>query len=166
MHIRQNLITVYTVKKEKKIFLCKDIQKGSGAKLYMRKGFLIYEEMCKYLVIYEEAVSHIGLCTRSLLNFLIYEEFFFNSVMLKIILLSLPVVLVLSEYAPMAIYVRCIVINHINTASMYFSICRGRKAELEVTTQNITKKCNCELNGADFCSKKGEKNVKLNTTNL
>ncbi len=25
----------------------------------MRKGFLIYEEMRKYLVIYEEAVSHI-----------------------------------------------------------------------------------------------------------
>ncbi len=26
---------------------------------YMRKGFLIYEEMRKYLTIYEEAVSHI-----------------------------------------------------------------------------------------------------------
>jgi hypothetical protein len=25
---------------------------------YMRKGFLIYEEMLKYLSIYEEAVSH------------------------------------------------------------------------------------------------------------
>jgi hypothetical protein len=38
----------------------------------------IYEEMCKNLVIYEEAVSHM---TRSLLNFLIYEEsvlFFFK----------------------------------------------------------------------------------------
>ncbi len=35
MHIRQNLITVYTVKKEKKIFfIYKDIQKGSGAKSY------------------------------------------------------------------------------------------------------------------------------------
>ncbi len=33
---------------------------GSGAK-YMRKGFLIYEEMRKYFTpyIYEEAVSHI-----------------------------------------------------------------------------------------------------------
>ena len=30
---------------------------GSGAKSCMRKGFLIYEEMRKYLVIYEEAVS-------------------------------------------------------------------------------------------------------------
>jgi hypothetical protein len=34
---------------------------GAVAKLYMRKGFLIYEEMRKYLVIHEieEAVSHI-----------------------------------------------------------------------------------------------------------
>jgi hypothetical protein len=29
------------------------------AKSHMRKGFLIYEEMRKYLVIYEAAVSHI-----------------------------------------------------------------------------------------------------------
>jgi hypothetical protein len=49
----------YTDKKEKKIFLIyKEIQIGSVAKSYMRKGFLIYEEMLKYLVIYEEAVSH------------------------------------------------------------------------------------------------------------
>ncbi len=49
---------------------------GSVSKSYMRMGFLIYEEMRKYLIIYEEAVSHI-------LNFLIYEEnfvFFFISV--------------------------------------------------------------------------------------
>jgi hypothetical protein len=60
MHIRQNLITVYTVKKEKKIFLIyKVIRKGSGAKSNMRKGFLIYEEICKYSVIYDDAVSHI-----------------------------------------------------------------------------------------------------------
>jgi hypothetical protein len=32
----------------------KEIQMGAGAKSYMRKGFLIYEEMRKYLVIYEE----------------------------------------------------------------------------------------------------------------
>jgi hypothetical protein len=45
--------TAYTVKKEKKVFfLCKEIQKGSGAKSYMRKSYLIYEEMRKYLVIY------------------------------------------------------------------------------------------------------------------
>ncbi len=69
--------TVYTDKKEHKIFLiCKEIQMGSGAKSYMRKGFQTYEEMRKYLTIYEDAVSHIW----SLLNFLIYEEnyiFFF-----------------------------------------------------------------------------------------
>jgi hypothetical protein len=32
---------------------------GSGAKSHMRKGFLIYEEMRKYLVMFEEAVSSI-----------------------------------------------------------------------------------------------------------
>jgi hypothetical protein len=39
----------------------KEIQSGAVAKLYMRKGFLIiiYEETRKYLIIYEEAVSHI-----------------------------------------------------------------------------------------------------------
>ncbi len=67
----------YTDKKENEIFLInKEIQMGAVAKSYMRKGFLIYEEMQKY----EEAVSHIWLCNRSLLNFLIYEEnsiFFF-----------------------------------------------------------------------------------------
>ncbi len=30
---------------------------GAVAKSFMRKGFLIYKEMRKYLVIYEEAVS-------------------------------------------------------------------------------------------------------------
>jgi hypothetical protein len=57
------------------------------AKSYMRKGFLIYEEMRKYLVIYEEAVSHIWLCNRSLLDFLIYEDifsFFFISVVPRV----------------------------------------------------------------------------------
>jgi hypothetical protein len=43
-------------------------------KSHMRKGFRIYEEMRKYLTIYEEAVSHIRLCNCSILNFLIYEE--------------------------------------------------------------------------------------------
>ncbi len=48
----------YTDKKENKIILIyKEIQMGSGANSYRRKGFLIYEEMRKYLVIYEEAVS-------------------------------------------------------------------------------------------------------------
>jgi hypothetical protein len=52
----------HTDKKENKIFLIyKEIQKGAVAKSYMRKGFLIYEKMRKYLVIdeIEEAVSHI-----------------------------------------------------------------------------------------------------------
>jgi hypothetical protein len=49
-----------TDKKENKIFLIyKEIQSGAVAKSYMRKGFLIYEEMRQYFPIYEEAVSHI-----------------------------------------------------------------------------------------------------------
>ncbi len=48
----------YTDKKENPIFLIfKEIQ--SGAKSYMRNGYLIYEEMRKYFPIYEEAVIHI-----------------------------------------------------------------------------------------------------------
>ncbi len=44
------------IKKENKIFLiAKEIQKVSGAKSYMRKSFLRYEEMRKYLAINEEA---------------------------------------------------------------------------------------------------------------
>ncbi len=47
---------LYTDKKEKKIFLkYKAIQMGSVANKYMKKGFLIYEEMRKYLVIIEKA---------------------------------------------------------------------------------------------------------------
>jgi hypothetical protein len=50
----------YTDKKEKNIFLIfKEFQKEAVAKSYMRKGFLIYEEMRNFLVIYEEAISHI-----------------------------------------------------------------------------------------------------------
>jgi hypothetical protein len=48
----------YTDKKGKKIIFLvyKKIQMGAVAKTYMRKGFLMYEEMHKYLVIYKEAV--------------------------------------------------------------------------------------------------------------
>ncbi len=65
---RGHIGTQYTDKKEKKIFLkYKEIQMGSVAKSYMREGLpnkrLIYEEMRKYLVIYEEAVSHINFAT-------------------------------------------------------------------------------------------------------
>jgi hypothetical protein len=43
-----------TDKKENKIFLIyKEIQMGAVAKSFMRKGFLIYEDMRKYLVVYE-----------------------------------------------------------------------------------------------------------------
>ncbi len=50
----------YTDKKENKIFLIyKEIESAAVAKSYMRRGFLIYEEMRKYFPIYEEAVSHI-----------------------------------------------------------------------------------------------------------
>ncbi len=46
-----------TDKKENEISLIyKEIQMGSVAKSYMRKAFLIYEEMRRYLTIYEEAV--------------------------------------------------------------------------------------------------------------
>jgi hypothetical protein len=54
--------SMYTDKKENKIFLIyKEIQSGAVAKSYMRKCFLIYEEMRKYFPIYEEAVSYIWL---------------------------------------------------------------------------------------------------------
>jgi hypothetical protein len=36
-----------------------EIQNEAVAKSYTRKGFLTYEEMCKYFIIYEEAVSNI-----------------------------------------------------------------------------------------------------------
>jgi hypothetical protein len=40
-------------RKENQIFpVYKEIQSGAVAKSYMRKGFLIYEEMCKYFPIY------------------------------------------------------------------------------------------------------------------
>ncbi len=58
----RTFILRYTDIKEKKIFLIyKEILIGAFAKLYMRKGFLIYEKMRKYVPIYEEAVSHMTL---------------------------------------------------------------------------------------------------------
>jgi hypothetical protein len=41
------------------LLIYKEIQNGAVAKLYIRRGFLIDEEMRKYFPIYEEAVSHI-----------------------------------------------------------------------------------------------------------
>jgi hypothetical protein len=50
----------YTDKKKIKFFLIyKEIQSGAVAKSFLRKGFLIYEEMRKYFSIYEETVSHL-----------------------------------------------------------------------------------------------------------
>jgi hypothetical protein len=50
----------YIDKKENQTFLIyREIQSGAVAKSYMRKGFLIYQEMPKYFPIYEEAVSNI-----------------------------------------------------------------------------------------------------------
>ncbi len=55
----------YTDKKEYKIFnIYKEIQSGAVAKSYMRKGFLIYEEMRKYfpIYIYEENLIFLSVC--------------------------------------------------------------------------------------------------------
>ncbi len=70
-----------------KLLICKDIQMGSGAKSYMRKVFPKYKEMRKFFTIYEEAVCHIWLCTRSLWISLYMRGnfiFFFISVVLKL----------------------------------------------------------------------------------
>jgi hypothetical protein len=54
------MMHAYTDKKENEILIIyKEIQMGSVAKSYMRKGLIICEEMCKYLTIYEEVVGHI-----------------------------------------------------------------------------------------------------------
>ncbi len=54
------LFAYYSDKNENQIFLkYKEIQSGALAKSYMRKGFLIYEEMRKEFPIFKEAVSHL-----------------------------------------------------------------------------------------------------------
>ncbi len=63
-------------KKEKKILIVKEIPKGPVEKSNMRKGFLIYDEMRKFLIIFVEALSYIWLYNCSLLDFLINEENF------------------------------------------------------------------------------------------
>ncbi len=40
----------------------KEIQNGAVENSYLRKVFLIYEEMRQYLIIYGTAISHIWLC--------------------------------------------------------------------------------------------------------
>ncbi len=77
-------VGLYTDKKENQIFLIyKKFHNGAVTKTYMRNGFLLYEELRKYLrkplVTYD-----FGNC--SILNFLIYEEnliLFFISVVLS-----------------------------------------------------------------------------------
>jgi hypothetical protein len=76
-------VSPYTEKKEIKIFLIyKNIQVGSGAKSCIRKGFLIlYMRKCANFLQYmrtEEAVSHLLLCTRSLLISLYMRKIFFS----------------------------------------------------------------------------------------
>jgi hypothetical protein len=51
-------IFLYTDKKENEIFPIYEEIQWSSFKV-MRKSFLIYEEMRKYLTIYEEAASHV-----------------------------------------------------------------------------------------------------------
>jgi hypothetical protein len=82
-HLFTNLATL--IKKKFKFSL--NIKKFRVEKLqshiWGRLPNTVYEGMCKYFPIYEEAVSHIWLCNCSTLNFLIYEEniiFFFISV--------------------------------------------------------------------------------------
>jgi hypothetical protein len=61
----------YTDEKENQIFLIyREIHRGIVAKSYMRKGFLIYEEMRKYFPRYDDAVSHIHMTLQ-----LLYSEF-------------------------------------------------------------------------------------------
>jgi hypothetical protein len=95
--LRLNISTViskvqlYTDKKKSKFSsYIRKFRTGTVPKSYMRKGFLIVEEMRKYLVIFEDVLSQIydfAFCNRSRLNFLTYEEnliSFFISVVKKI----------------------------------------------------------------------------------
>jgi hypothetical protein len=78
----------HTDKKENKIFL---ITKFRWDRLQSHDS-LIYEEMRKQLVIYEEAVCHILICNQSLRNFPMYEEnflFLFYQYMPQIVLASI-----------------------------------------------------------------------------
>ncbi len=58
----------------------------------MTNGLLIYGEKFAHFLINLETLPHIWLCTRSHLNFLIYEEnlvFLFNSVLLRVLFYSI-----------------------------------------------------------------------------
>jgi hypothetical protein len=54
-HLQQQSNNHHTDKKENLIFLIyNENQSGAVAKSYMKKGFLIFEELGKYFPIYEE----------------------------------------------------------------------------------------------------------------
>jgi hypothetical protein len=56
VHARDSNSPLSHCLKIKEIFhICKVIQKGTGAKSYMRKGFLLHDEMHIYLTIYMRA---------------------------------------------------------------------------------------------------------------
>ncbi len=75
------IISAHTDKIENKNFPhIKGNSEWSGAKSYMRRGFLIYEEMRKYFTIYEEAISHIWLCLFPSEFPFIWEEFIISAV--------------------------------------------------------------------------------------
>jgi hypothetical protein len=62
--VSKTTFNLCTDKKENQIFLIyKEIQSGAVTQTFMRKSFLIYEEIRKYSPIYEEAVSHIYFAT-------------------------------------------------------------------------------------------------------
>jgi hypothetical protein len=80
---------------KKKIKICliyKEIQIEADAKSYMRKGFLIYEEMRKYLVTYEEAFVIHDFATTPFWIFLYMRKisFSFLSVRKKPIMQNIP----------------------------------------------------------------------------
>jgi hypothetical protein len=60
VQINMEMCSGFTDKKKlgEIVLIQKEIRIGAAVKLYMSKGFLIYEEMRKYLVIYEEGVSY------------------------------------------------------------------------------------------------------------
>ncbi len=59
MELTLSTLTVATLIKKKTKFSSYERKFRWDAKSYMRKGFLIYEEISRYLTIYEEAVSTI-----------------------------------------------------------------------------------------------------------
>ncbi len=133
----------YTDKKENQIFLIyNDIQSGAVTKSCMRKGFLIYEEMCKYFPIHEEAVSHIWLCNCSILNFLTYfnQCRLFRMLSLQGLLRDMRVILaedVNSTLQELAARAKCAVVPQLQPAALCCSSCGGGR----VLSQGCSEGC-------------------------